>query len=189
MRVTVAVPPDPIVTWREAQAHLRLDGDDEKVLVEAMIEAATANIDGPSGWLGHSLGAQELEVRYDTLPHSSSIRVPYGPVMSLVSVKYLDRNDIEHEADLEDFELIGDILVPEGSEWIWVGGSMKPYACRIRYRAGYEVVPAPIKAAILMMVGDMHRFRSTASDMNISPTAIPMSTTVDALLQPYRVYR
>ena len=38
------------------------------------------------------------------------------------------------------------------------------------------------------MVGDMYRFTETASDMNIAPTSIPMSTTVENLLSPYRVY-
>jgi uncharacterized phiE125 gp8 family phage protein len=189
MRVVVITPPTPIVTWEEAKAHLRLDGDSEKVLVEAMIAAATANIDGPTGWLGRSIGAQDLEVRFDLVATSSTIRLPYAPVISLLGVTYLDRNDVEQEADLDDFELLGDMLVPQGSEWIWLGGSLRREAGRVRYRAGYVDVPAPIKAAVLMMVGDMHRFRSTASDMNISPTAIPMSTTVDALLQPYRVYR
>ncbi len=189
MRVIVITPPAPLVTWEEAQAHLRLDGDAEKVLVEAMIAAATANIDGPTGWLGRSIGDQELEVRFDLVAVGHRIRLPYAPVISLLGVKYLDRSDVEQEADIDDFELLGDMLVPVGSEWIWLGGSLRREAGRVRYRAGYTDVPAPIKAAVLMMVGDMHRFRSTASDMNISPTAIPMSTTVDALLQPYRVYR
>ena len=187
MRVTVAVPPDPVITWQEAQAHLRLDDDDEKILVEAMIEAATASIDGPDGWLGRSLGAQELEVRYDILPHSSSIRLPYGPVMSLVSVKYLDRNDVEHDANLDDFELLGDVLVPEGTDWIWVGGSMKREASCIRYRAGYDVVPAPIRAAILLMVADMFHSRATIATGSAMQT-VPMAVGIFDLLQPYRVY-
>mgnify|MGYP003351478400 CR=1 FL=1 len=30
MRVVVITPPAPVVTWEEADQHLRLDGDDEQ---------------------------------------------------------------------------------------------------------------------------------------------------------------
>lgn len=189
MRVVVIEQPAPAVTWAEAQVHLRLDGDDEKSLVEGMIAAATAHIDGPTGWLGRAIGAQVLEARFDLLTVGQSLRLPYPPILEMLSVKYLDAAGVEQEADLADFELFGDELAPQGSEWVWLGGSLRREAARIRYRAGYEEVPAPIRAAILMIVGDLHRFRSSASDMNITPTAIPMSATVNDLLQPYRVYR
>jgi len=188
MRVVVVNAPDPVVSWEEAQAHLRLDGDAEKAVVEGMIAAATAHIDGPSGWLGRAIGMQELEVRFSLCFHGRTLRLPYPPVAELISVKYLGADNVERTADIEDFDLFDGQLGPEGSEWIWLGGSMREDAGRIRYRAGYAEVPAAIKAAVLLMVGDLHRFRSSASDMNITPTSIPMAAGVNDLLQPFRVY-
>lgn len=190
MRVVVSTPPSPVVTWEEADAHLRLAGDDdEREYVESLIAAATGHIDGPNGWLGRSIGLQELEARFDlTETGRLPLRLPYGPVVDLLSVAYLDSNGIEQTADLDDFHLFGDEVEPKASVFPWDGGSLQREAGRIRYQAGYGVVPFPIKSAILLMVGDMHRFRGTASDMNVSPSAIPMSVTVNSLLAPFRVF-
>lgn len=190
MRVVPIGPSVPAVSWEEADAHLRLDGDaEQRVYVEALIAAATDHISGPPGWLGRSVGIQELEVRFSLVAVGASIDLPYPPAIALTNVRYLDVAGIERMADLADFDLSGDRIFPKGASWPWEGGSLKTEAGRIRYRAGYEIVPAPIKAAILLMVGDLYRFRTTASDMGITPTAIPMSVTVNGLLQPYRVYR
>lgn len=190
MRVVVVTDPAPAVRWEEADMHLKLDGDvEQKPYVEALIAAATAHIDGPDGWLNRSLGLREVEARFALRSVGSSIRLPDQPIVSLLAVSYLDADGVEQQASTDDFVLFDDRVTSAGGRWVWEAGSLRPDAGRIRYRAGYEKVPAPIKAAILMMVADLYRFRTTASDMNITATAIPMSTTVEALLQPYRVYR
>lgn len=200
MRALVVIPPDPVVTWAEAKEHLRLDGDGERVFVEAMIAAATAHIDGPAGWLGRAIGLQTIEVRLPAFG-VTSIALPYPPAVDIVSVEYVDGNGEAAILDDEDYELSGPLLRPAWpkswptAQWRGCEGE----AVRIQYRAGYAVnpdaetivpnIPAPIKAAILLMVGDLYRFRTSASDMNITATSIPMSLNVEALLNPYRVYR
>jgi uncharacterized phiE125 gp8 family phage protein len=200
VRVTVITPPAPVVTWEEAKAHLRLDGDDEQVMVEGLIAAATANIDGPSGWLGRALGLQTLELRMDAFG-LDAIALEYPPAVDVVSIEYVDAAGVIALLDEDEFELVGQLLRPAwtkswpSAQWRGCDGE----AVRIRYRAGYVVnpnadpivpnIPAPIRAAILLMVGDLYRFRTTASDMNLAPSAIPMSMTVESLLQPFRVYR
>ncbi|MAM37496.1 MAG: hypothetical protein CL949_03105 [Erythrobacter sp.] len=200
MRVTVVTPPDPVVTWEEAKTHLRLDGDDEQAFVEGLIAAATAHIDGPSGWLGRAIGLQTLEM---CLPAFglTSIALDYPPAVDIASIEYVDSaGEIASVAD-DDYELAGQLLRPAWPR-VWPNAQWRGAdadVVRIRYRAGYAVnpdadpvvpnIPAPIRAAILLMVGDLYRFRTSASDMNITATSIPMSTTVESLLQPYRVYR
>lgn len=187
MRVVVIEPPLPILTWQEARDHLRLDEESEQADVMAMVAAVSAHIDGPDGWLCRSIGAQLLEARF-AAPYCRRVRLPYGTVSAVVSVTYLNYQNSEITADLEDFILTGDDLCPEGSDWVWMGGSMRDESVRVRYHAGYGTVPEPIKAAAKLMLGDLHRFRSSASDMNITPTSIPMSLTVQTILQPYRKY-
>lgn len=200
MRALVVIPPEPVVTWAEAKAHLRLDGDGEQAFVEAMIAAATAHIDGPAGWLGRALGLQTIEVRLPSFG-VTSIALPYPPAVDIVSIEYVDSDGDAAILDDEDYELSGPLLRPAwpnswpAAQWRGCDGD----AVRIQYRAGYAVnpdaetivpnIPAPIKAAILLMVGDLYRFRTSASDMNITATSIPMSLNVEALLNPYRVYR
>ncbi len=64
---------------------------------------------------------------------------------------------------------------------------MRREAVRVRYRAGYESLPDAISVAILLMVADLYRNRMTTQPGTQS--VVPMSTTVEALLGPFRVYR
>jgi hypothetical protein len=66
MRVVVITPPAPLVTWPDADKHLKLDGDEtDRDYVQGLIAAATGHIDGPGGWLNRALGEQTLEARFD----------------------------------------------------------------------------------------------------------------------------
>ena len=60
-------------------------------------------------------------------------------------------------------------------------------AVRLRYTAGYEALPAPIKAALLLMCGDLYENRETAV-IGVSASKVPMAMAVENLLGPYRVY-
>lgn len=185
MRVFVVTPPAPVVTLEEAKRHLRVDGDDEDALVQAYIDAATGHIDGPDGWLGRAIGKQILEARFGS-GCGASVRLPFPPFIELVSVSYHDADGVEQMADLGDLEAMGSDLMPVRGGWPWSAGTLRREGVRVRYRAGYEIAPAPIRAAILLMVGDLYRNRETVAATAM--TAVPMSTTVENLLGPYRVY-
>ena len=189
MRVFVIDPPEPVLTWDDADAHLKLDGDQtDKVYVEGLIAAATGHIDGPDGWLGRALGVQTLEARFSVYESISKARLPYPPLIALVSASYLDRPGAEQVADIADLETYGSDLVPVSGMWPWEGGSLRREAIRVRYKAGYpDGIPAAIRVAILMMVGDMYRNRVTTQPGTQS--VVPMSTKVEDLLARFRVYR
>lgn len=198
MRVIVITPPAPIVTWEEADQHLRLDGDEEqRDMVERLIKAATQHIDGPAGWLGRALGLQTLEARASGF--CDIIRLPYQPIVDIVSVHYLDGTGQAVLVDPGTYELFGGELgTAWGKSWpspgVYRGNSE---TVRIRYRAGYVVeadtdpvvqnVPEPIREAILLMVGDMWHSRATIST-GATINSVPMSASVDNLLEPYRIY-
>ena len=184
MRVVVITPPDPIVSLDQAKQHLRVLSDDEDALITATIEAATANIDGPDGWLGRSIGVQTLEARFSQ-GETGPVRLPFGPVIELLSVKYLDGTGSEQAGSISDFDLFGSDLAPS-SAWPWGGESRNQEAVRVRYRAGYETIPAPIRAAILLMVGDLWAFRQTVEVGSVAQ--VPMSAGVESLLTSYRLF-
>lgn len=189
MRVFVVEPPAPIVTYEEAVARLRLNGgEDEQADVEGMIAGATGHLDGPDGWLGRAIGVQTLEARFDVFSTPECrIRLPYPPNQTLVGITYLNGNNVEVVADLGDFYMAGSDLYPEDGGWIWSGCSLRAEAIRIRYTAGYETVPPAIVNAILLMVGDLYENRDTTGGV-AKVSSIPMSTSVENLLNPYRVY-
>ncbi len=194
MRVVVITPPPRIVSLADAKAHLRrVDDDEEDALIEAFSDAAQAHIDGPDGWLGRSLGIQTLELRRCGFP--TWIELPFGPVRSVTSVKYIDQDGAEQTLDPVSYAVLGDIIAcAHGVSWPSVRSERE--SVRIRYEAGYpdtdddepkSTVPAPVVAAIKLMIGDL--FENRAS---VAPGARPkvdMSTTVERLLMPLKVWR
>lgn len=188
MRVLVITPPVPVITTDEAKDHLRILTDDEDALVDTLVAAATAHIDGPDGWLGRAIGVQTLEC-YLPAFGCTSIGLPYPPAIDITEISYVDTDGATVALDGAAYDLRGNLLRPSWpnswptASWRGAGGE----TVRIRYRAGYESLPAPIRAAILLMVGDLYAYRETAVTGTIAAN-IPMSTTVQALLSPYRVW-
>lgn len=196
MTIVVVTPPDPVVTVDDARAHLREESTDYDDLIELYIAAATAHIDGPGGWLGRAIGEQELELRTDRFPwcNPTSIVLPCPPLISVESVTYIDSDGVLQTMDEADYRLIGvggsapRVDLVYGASWPTARSEAE--AVRIAYTAGYgaaEDVPASIKAAILLMVGDMYSHRESAV-VGVTAAAVPMSTTVEALLAPFRVW-
>jgi len=185
MAVTVITPPEPVVTLEEAKAHLDELSADKDPLILLYIEAATAQIDGPTGWLGCCIGTQTIEERFDDFGCDGEVRLTYGPVQSVTSVKYIASDGTETTVSGADYSLIGgsSIYPAYGAEWPTpqdVGD-----AVRVRYVSGRATVPASIKVAILLMVGDLYANRETVGE----GSKIPMSATVENLLAPLRVWR
>jgi len=197
MRVIVIEAPAPVVTWEDADAHLELSGDAaEQLKVEGMLAAASGHIDGPDGWLGRALALQTLEARFDSSEADCALVLPCPPVLDIVSVTYLDADRQAVTVDPSNYELIYRSVEAIGPT-PWAGGLEGREAVRVRYRAGYvkdpdadpivSTLPAPIRAAILLMLGDLYANRETVA-VGASATPIAMSTTVEALLGPYRIF-
>jgi uncharacterized phiE125 gp8 family phage protein len=197
MRVIVISPSTPAVAWEDADAHLKLSGDtDQQAEVEAMVAAAWEHIDGPMGWLGRALGLQTLEARFDAWEVDGyCLKLPAPPVIDVLSVKYLNAQKQEVTVDPSAYELI-DRTVEFDPRSPWDGGHYGRESIRVRYRAGFVAdlaadplvakLPKPIRAAILLMVGDLYANRETTTDGLVNQ--IPMSATVEALLAPYRIF-
>ncbi|AZO77490.1 MULTISPECIES: head-tail connector protein [unclassified Bosea (in: a-proteobacteria)] len=193
MRVVVVTPPLRIVALAAAKAHLRVDDDAEDTLIEAFSDAAQAHIDGPDGWLGRSLGKQTLELRRCGFP--TWIELPFAPVVSVASVKYIDQDGAEQTLDPAAYAVHGDIVArAHGVSWPSVRTELE--SVRIRYDAGYpdtegaepkSTVPAPVVSAIKLMIGDLFENRTSVAPGE--RPKIDMSTTVENLLSLYKVWR
>lgn len=187
MTVLVVTPPAPVLDRALAKQHLRVTTGDEDALIDAYIAAACGMIDGPDGWLERSIGEQVLELRTDRF--CDSLRLPCGPVREIDAVEYVDADGALTALDSDVYVLRGDRLELAYDEaWPSVRGDAD--GVRIRYVAGFEdgAVPAPITAALLLMVGDLYENRETGVVGTVS-AEVKMSTTVEALLRPYRIWR
>lgn len=187
--VLVTPPAATPVSLAEAKAHLRIDGNDEDVLVTALIAAAVAHLDGWSGILGRALVTQTWQQDLDQFPRDR-IALPLAPVQSITSVGYRDTDGEEQTLDSPAYVLTmraGTTAVERTDGAEWPSTARRPDAVRVTFVAGYgnaAAVPADIKSAILLMVGDLYAHRETALVGNVA--AVPMSITVEALLAPYR---
>lgn len=193
LRLT-AEPTAEIVTLTEAKKHCRAEyHNDDDVYIQALIEAATANIDGPEGWLGRAVREQELELTIDRFPCATDVGRP-GPVKipmpTLISVDSLEYTATDGTtATVTDFREFGVgapyggyILPALSGSWPSVLGDAG--SVRIAFTAGYSDIPKSIKHAVLLMVGHWYESREAVTEANMSD--LPMG--VSALLTPHRVW-
>lgn len=183
MSVLVITPPEPLVSLPDAKAHLRVTESDEDGLIESYIAAASAWIDGPAGWLGRSIGLQTLELRTNVF--ASCDRLPYGPVISITSVKYVDAQGVEQTVDPAHYEVVEDGLAA-ASGFSWPSHRGDAEGVRVRYVAGEPGFAPQVRQAVLLLVGQWFRNRMSVVVGTIS-SQLPFG--VDALLSPLRRFR
>lgn len=125
-------------------------GDDQNSIYN-LIEAVQGSIDGPTGWLGRSLGRQQLELSVDGFRRS--IRLPYGPVMSIASVTYRDRTGVVQTVDASAYRLSGGNRCLFGTSFSLPCVEAAPDAVTVTYEAGYEPTSVPPAAKMAVIIG------------------------------------
>lgn len=180
MTIVVITPPEPLVSLDDAKDHLRVTGNDEDTLIEGYVAAASAWIDGPAGWLGRSIGEQTLELRTNVF--AGCDRLPYGPVLSVTEVRYVDRLGADQLLDPASYEVVGGGLrCRHGYSWPSLRGDAE--GVRVIYQAGEGEVPPQVRQAVLLLVGQWFRNRMSIVVGTIS-SELPFG--VEALLNPLR---
>lgn len=181
------------LTVQEVKDYLRVDSDAEDTLLEVLIDASTQMAES---YLGRFLLTTVIEEFYDFFPVYKTGVDPFhgdrniiflsrGPVQAVASVKYIDGNGDEQTVTASDYrtDLVSEpsrIMPNEG----WLGTKDTVNAVIIRYTCGYTQasdVPANIKMAMLLMIGEMYEKR--VDSVHRLPTAS------EYLLNPYRVFR
>lgn len=192
----IAAPEDWPITLEEAKAHLRVDTDDDNNLIEALIDAAVDYCDGPTGFLGRALIDQTWELVLDAFPAcDKEIKIPMPPLIEVVSIKYDDGAGAEQTLDPSRYTV--DSVSEPG--WVLPVGSWPSTfdgvnAVRVRFRCGYldqtaspaaENVPAAIKAAIKLIIGNLYGNRET---IVIGQSVAEIPWTAQALMRKHRIH-
>ncbi|WP_421565915.1 head-tail connector protein [Ochrobactrum sp. EDr1-4] len=199
-QVRVIEPPQPIVTLEEAKRHLIVDFDDDDELIRSLLLAATSWIDGPTGWLGCALGVQTLELCvadfYSLACQQGIIPLPYPPIVEIVSITYRDPAGASIVMPASEYEATLGGVRPLHNGWPTAEGTAD--SVRIRYKVGWQRpdpvdssklisdAPQAIRTAIMMLVAQWYAVREAATTEG-SVNKMPFA--VEALLQPYRIYR
>jgi uncharacterized phiE125 gp8 family phage protein len=202
--VLIDPPETAPVTVAEVKAQLRITGAEDDALIQAMIDAATAYLDGWSGVLGRCLVDQTW--RQDYTGFWDRLSLPFAPVSSITSVTYVDVDGADQTLDETAYELLVDHLSPyvarlPDQTWPDVYGTAMPAA--VTFVAGYgdaADVPAPLRQAIILMAQKLHA--GARSDPGLSRETVEgvgsrewrggemllaaHDRTVEALIAPYR---
>jgi uncharacterized phiE125 gp8 family phage protein len=187
----LVTPPDGLpVSLEEARAHLREDDEAQDELIRSHIATAVEYLDGYSGILGRALMPQSWRQYFSFWPASRSLELTLAPVASITEIRVRLASGGDQVIDPSGYRLVGGqsrplALFPANASLPAL--ACEPDAIAVTYAAGYAdaaSVPARARSAILLMVGDLYRFRGTATVGQTS--SIPMSTTVDSLLAPLR---
>lgn len=199
--VAPAAPPvSDLLLW--SHLNVALSGSPEaptnETLISAYREAAVAHLDGASGILGRALISQTWELRLydfpicpDPIHGDYRVSIPLPPLQSVSSITYIDTDGVTQTLATGKYTTVAGgsqkaAVVPAYGE-SWPSTRDMPDAVTITFVAGYgdteSDVPASIKSAILLMVGDLYDHRESQSvgyEVHENPA-------VNALLAPYEV--
>ncbi|ESX86956.1 phage head-tail connector protein [Mesorhizobium sp. LNJC405B00] len=196
--LTIVTPPDDFpVLLAEAKAQLGITvttvHDD---MINRLIAAVTAKLDGERGLLGRALVTQEWTLTLDSFP--AEISVPLPPLQSVDEIIYLDAAGEEQTLATNQYAVLGiggsrrARIVPAYGK-SWPATRDFPEAVTVSFTAGYgddeESVPEPLRAAILLHVG--HLFENRETTIVEDRTAFSVDVTpygFDDLIAPYRLW-
>jgi uncharacterized phiE125 gp8 family phage protein len=188
--VRITPPAADLLTLDEVRLHLRLDTDGsppehpDDAMLEALIEAATNDLDAPDGFLGRALCTQTWDLYLDEW--QNQIFLPFPPLQTVTSIKYLPPTGAQQTLSASVYQVVqgipSSIVTAEGQQWPDVRAVKD--AIVVRFVAGYGSpadVPALIKQYALMQITAWYEHRSTIGQ-RVEPTPF-----VRHMLQSYRV--
>lgn len=191
--VRTAEPAALAVSLSDAKGHLRVAHSSEDAVIGALLNAAIAHLDGYSGILGRCLVNQTWRQPFDGWPENGILRLPFPNVSSTgLELHYLDRLGDDETVLAAQYELLHDSrgaylrmrdaftapdLEDDRAAPVWV-----------IFTAGYgetdASVPAAIRAAILLITGDLYENRENTVISDARVQAMPIAA--DRLLTPFR---
>lgn len=170
--VRTAEPAVTPVSLIEAKAHLRVDHNDDDTLITALIAAAVDHLDGWTGILGRCLVEQTWRQDFDTF--ATCLPLPLGPV---ISVSSLTVGGVT--VDASDYALLVDAGGRARVEIAHIASG--PGTVSVTYKAGYATVPAALKVAIMLLVGNWYENREAVGEAR---SELPIGA--HALIAPFR---
>lgn len=197
--VVITQPATPVVDLDDVKAHLRVEHSDDDAEIAALIQAAITEFEDPNlGWLGRSISERELELRLDCFPVNNAypgIRLRNGPLLIGgggddaydLTVTYDDPSGNAQVLSEAVYRIVDQhggcprLVLQPGQAWPRTAGHGE--AVRVRYWAGYSTDDprlAAFRVAVKLHVEMIYDGDADRQDK--------LRATINALLQPYRVY-
>ncbi len=186
----ITAPTAEPVSLTEAKAHLRVEHDLDNAFINSMILAARQYAEKIC-WGGFV--TQTWELVRDSFPDHDYICLPKGTLASVTSVKYLEsvagvETTLSSAAYLVDTVSAPPRIRLAFDSTGWPTTRVQYNAVVVRYVVGVAAgeVPAPVKAAILLLMSNMYEFRTAEV---LGTIIAKVGFTFDSLLAPYRYRR
>lgn len=172
----------PLLDLDATKAYVRASDDDDD-LISSLIEAATADIEGPDG-IGAVLISSQWRQSFDTLP--TTLPIALTPVLSVDQITVLtDAGSVDVDLDL--IHVAAD-QTPAKVAFLADKPVAKrvPGAVSVTFTAGYgdtpADVPADLRQAALWLVAHMYENRGDDASKSVIPP------TVERVLAKHRRY-
>lgn len=185
--LTLITPPADLLTLEEAKLHMRVSYSRDDAAIQRYIRAAVAYMDGPTGVYGKAIMAQTWEWKVERL--GDPARLPFGPISTVDSIKYLDASGVEQTIAPENYYLMSDAegpyvrLIP-GQTWPVTFGREDDF--RIRFTAGAATsadVPPNVISAALMLAAHLEENRTVQVYEQTFPTGFGFYDLIHASRQ------
>lgn len=187
---TVAPTVEP-VSRTEAKLHLRVDISTDDTLIDSLIQAAREYVEIYTG-----RAFVQRTYRADVEYFWDEMRLPHPPIASISHIKYYTAASPAVLTTLaaSNYVLTRDYVL-RAATGVWPAVNPQPNAVQITYVAGYantaspedaaSGVPAAIKSAILLTIGDLYENRE---GQVLYPGQLHVNQATRRLLDSYRVY-
>jgi uncharacterized phiE125 gp8 family phage protein len=169
MLITVTAATVEPVTLAEAKAHLRVIDDSDDAMIGGMITSAREVVEASTG---RALAAASYRWASERSIEVAT-RLPLWPISAVTAVSYLD-GEVRRAVDDYTVDLDRSMLVlasPSGT------------ALNVEFDTTPEQIPAALKAAILLLVGDLYE----NAEATFVGTIVAENPTVRRLIWPHRV--
>ena len=181
----VTAPATAPVTLEEVKDQLRLDGTAEDALLQRYIDAATDAIEGPYG-IGVLMESQTWAFYLDAFPRV--IRIPLFPVISVDEITYIDESGTEQTLPTSSYRVdtvSNPARINSASGETWPPTLFRePNAVKVKFTGGYNIVPEPLRAAVILWVAHMYEIRQPVV---VGTTTDEVPYAIEEMLGRYRV--
>ncbi len=185
--VPTSLPATEPVSLAEAKLHLRVDHDDEDILILSLISAARLHLEHV---LGRAFITQGWLYLTDNWPAGHTVDLPLAPVQSIVSVKVYDSDDAATTLSPSTYLLDGLSVPPRlvrRASNTWPKPGRIANGIEVSFVCGHgslaSEVPAPLRQAVLLLVAHWYEHRQP---VEIGDQAEVMPAMVLDLVAPYR---
>jgi uncharacterized phiE125 gp8 family phage protein len=173
--VTVQPTAEPI-SVADLNAHARVDGTDELLLVQGYISAAREFIEGQTGRAFMTQTLTKTSSRFVDPRDDCYGRISFlerTPLASVVSVKYYDENDVQQTLATTVYDVVtsaapGFIYLKSGQSWPTLYD--RPDAVEVTFTAGASsasAVPPTLRHAIALLASHLYEHRQPVNVGNI----------------------